>query len=205
MRTYQAVLFDFDGVLADTEQVHFACWAEALRPVGVELDWETYQEHYIGVTDRVLIEYLCSQTDPPLHFDRLWRQFPHKQQLFRQRMLVEPPISAQVIDFIKSLQEYKLAVVTSSARSEIEPALQRAGIAGCFGAIVCAEDVRRHKPAPDAFLLAAKRLGVERVLVVEDSAPGLEGGTAAGFDVVEIREARRMPEVVRAKLAGNSR
>ena len=169
------------------------------------MDWETYQEHCIGVTDRALIEYLCSRTDPPLHFDRLWRQFPHKQQLFRQRMLVEPPISAQVIEFIKSLQEYKLAVVTSSARSEIEPALERAGIAKYFGAIVCAEDVGRHKPAPDAFLLAAKRLGVERVLVVEDSAPGLEEGRAAGFDVVEIKEARRMPEVVRAKLAGNSR
>jgi HAD superfamily hydrolase (TIGR01509 family) len=205
MLRYQAVIFDFDGVLADTEPVHFACWAEALRPVGVELDWETYQKHCIGVTDRALVEHLCNRTSQPLEFDRLWRQFPHKRELFRQRMLADPPISAEVIEFIRSLQEYKLAVVTSSARSEIEPALQRAGIAACFDALICAEDVRRHKPAPDAFLLAAERLGVQRALVAEDSAPGLEGARAAGFDVVEISEPGRMPEVVRAKLAANTR
>lgn len=205
MQRYQALLFDFDGVLADTEPVHFACWSEALKPLGVDLNWETYRQHCVGVTDRALIEYLCHRSNPPLQFDRLWQEFPHKQELFRQRMLADPPISAQVIEFIRSLQDYKLAVVSSSARSEIQPVLERAGIALCFGAIVCAEDVSRHKPAPDAFLVAAQRLGVEHALVAEDSDAGLEAAKAAGFDVVEIREASRMPELVRARLAGNSR
>jgi beta-phosphoglucomutase len=204
MPNYQAVLFDFDGVLADTEPVHFACWAEVLKPLGVDLDWKTYRLRCVGVTDRALIEYLSNRSSPPLQFERLWQQFPRKQELFRRRLLADPPIPAQVVEFIRSLQDYKLAVVSSSAGSEIRPVLQRAGIANCFGAVVCAEDVSRHKPAPDAFLVAANRLGVEHALVVEDSAPGLEAAKAAGFDVVMIPEARRMPELVRAKLAGNS-
>jgi HAD superfamily hydrolase (TIGR01509 family) len=133
-------------------------------------------------------------------FEALWAQYPRKRELFMQRVIACPPIEPEVVSFIKSLSPYHLAVVSSSKRSEVYPVLERAGIAQCFGAVVCAEDVERHKPSPEPYLLAARRLAVERALVVEDSRAGLEAGRAAGFEVVAVQEARRMPEVVRSRL-----
>ena len=91
-------------------------------------------------------------------------------------------------------------MVSSSSRVELEPLLVRGGIRDCFQALVFGEDVEHHKPAPDAYLLAARLLGVENALVVEDSDAGLESARRAGFDAVRIPEAARTVELVRAAL-----
>jgi HAD superfamily hydrolase (TIGR01509 family) len=67
---------------------------------------------------------------------------------------------------------------------------------------VCGEDVERHKPAPDPYLLAARLLGIRRALVVEDSAAGMESARAAGFDAVRITDPEQMMAVVRQRLQG---
>ena len=61
MRRYEAILFDFDGVLLDSEPLHFACWRQVLLPLGIELDWETYRDHCIGVADRDMVEFLAGR------------------------------------------------------------------------------------------------------------------------------------------------
>jgi len=185
-RQYDAILFDFDGVLVDSEPVHFQCWAEALKQLGIQVDWDTYVKYCIGIPDRQAVEFLCQRTDPPVDVETAWAQYPRKQQLFRARMLEAPPFSRNVIDLIHSLSDYGLAVVTASARSEIEPLLERAGIRSRFGAVVCREDVARNKPAPDPYLLAARLLGATRALVVEDSEAGAASGRAAGFEVLRV-------------------
>ena len=68
---YQAILFDFDGVLVDSEPVHFECWQEILKTFDIHLDWETYRTHGIGVPDRVLMSMLFQQAGRPLEVDRL--------------------------------------------------------------------------------------------------------------------------------------
>jgi len=198
--TYEAVFFDFDGVLADSEPLHYQCWSEALRPLGITFDWDTYRLGGVGFSDLDLLRFLARRADPPLPLDLLWERYPLKQELFRRRALENPPIPPTTIELLKSLPDYKLAVVTSTSRSEVEPILDRAGVKSCFATIVCGEDVQHPKPAPDPYLLAGARLGVMRALVVEDSEAGLDSGREAGFDVLRITDPARTAELVRAKL-----
>jgi HAD superfamily hydrolase (TIGR01509 family) len=111
------------------------------------------------------------------------------------------PFVPGIREFLDRLRErYKLAVVSSSSRAELVPLLERGGILNYFPALVFGEDVERHKPAPDAYLLAARLLGVTSALVVEDSDAGMESARRAGFDAVRITEARRTVELVRRAL-----
>ncbi len=197
---YEGILFDFDGVIADSEPLHFAAWGEALKPLGITLDWETYCANGIGLADDELLSFLGQSASPAVPLERLWERYPAKLALFRERCMREPPIPPATIEFLKSLNGYKLALVTSTARVEVEPVLERGGIKQRFQALVYGEDVARHKPAPDPYLLAAERLDIRSALVVEDSEAGLASGRAAGFDVVRVTEPRRMPEQVRARL-----
>jgi HAD superfamily hydrolase (TIGR01509 family) len=184
---YEAILFDFDGVLVDSEPVHWRCWNEILAPFGVFLDWDRYCERCIGVSDRDMIATLCAQFEPPLPFDDVWAQYPRKKELFSGRMIEAGAIGADVIDLVRELRaNHLLAVVTSSGRREVEPVLELSGILPHLTTAVYGSDVKRLKPAPDPYLLAIQRLGVHKALVVEDSEAGLAAGRAAGLDVLHI-------------------
>ena len=197
---YEAILFDFDGVLVDSEPVHFACWREVLLPFGIDLDWETYRQRCIGIADRAMLETLCALAKPPLDIDRLWAQYPRKKARFRERMMQRETSRPELCELLQSLETYRMAVVTSSGRSEVEPLLKAAGIRRYFDAVVCGEDVERRKPAPDPYRKAAQLLGAVRALVVEDSAAGMESGKAAGFDVLAVESAAEMPAALRRYL-----
>jgi beta-phosphoglucomutase len=201
VRPYDAILFDFDGVLVDSEPVHFECWREVLAPFGIQLDWETYRARFIGISDLAMLEDLARLRHPPVHVDLLSEQYPRKRALFRKRMLSNPPVTAAVRDLLASLDTLRLAVVSSSGRDEIEPILIAAGIRESFGALVCREDVTEFKPAPEPYLKVAALLQTANPLVVEDSEAGIASGKAAGFDVLEIPSAGRMPDLVRERLA----
>src|SRR5438094_1378437 len=170
MNEFQAIFFDFDGVLLDTEPVHWSCWAEALRTVDLELTWEYYCDHCIGIDDRDMLRVMALQADPPRDWDTLWALYPAKKNLFQTRMTA-PLFDAALRDLLPELQAaYRLAVVSSSACGEIEPLLVAGGLRGHFHTVVGGDHVTRQKPAAEPYLLAAKRLGVERALVIEDSA-----------------------------------
>ena len=204
MPEFQAILFDFDGVLLDSEPVHCECWREVLAPLGVRVTWEAYAAHCVGAADRSMMEVFAKLADPPADPAKLWELYPLKKQRFRERMAVNPPFAPGVADFFRDLSgRYKLGVVSSSAHAEIDPLLGAAGILPYLGTVVGGGDVQRHKPDPEPYLLAAGRLGIQSALVVEDSAPGLESARAAGFAAVRITDPARMMEAVRARLNGN--
>jgi len=200
MSRYDAILFDFDGVLADTEPVHFASWAEALQPLGIRITWEMFEKYCIGIPDRQVAEFFRKLVDPPLDYAAVWAQKPLKRRLFLTKVKQKPPFSDHVIEFVKSLADYKLAVVSASSRVELEPALEAAGILGCFGAVIGTEDVERTKPAPDPYLRAIELLGVRRGLAVEDSEAGIASATAAGLDVLRIQDPSQTVSLVEARL-----
>jgi HAD superfamily hydrolase (TIGR01509 family) len=201
MCTWQAIFFDFDGVLLDTEPVHCACWAEVLASAGLTLTWEYYREHCIGIDDRDMLRTLARQADPPRDWDSLWTLYPAKKRLFQARMTA-PPFEGSLIAMLPSLhRQFKLAVVSSSSTSEIEPLLVAGGIRQHFDTIVGGGDVSRHKPAPDPYLLAATRLGVKTALVVEDSAAGIASGRAAGFEVLAVRHPAEVAGLLRERLS----
>ncbi len=91
MPAFDSIFFDFDGVLADTEPIHCACWAEVLAPLGVTLEWEPYRERYIGIDDRDMLRMLADEAEPPNDWQDLWSQYSRKRKLYRSRMLAAPP------------------------------------------------------------------------------------------------------------------
>jgi len=197
MPRFDAILFDFDGVLLDSEPLHCACWAEVLAPLGVKLDWDYYRENYLGVDDRVMIPRIASSAMPPLDWRELWAQYPNKLDCLRKR-LERPPFSPALAALLADLRrDHKLAVVSTSARVEVEPPLEAGQIRHYFDAVVTGESTERHKPAPDPYLLAASLVGARKPLVVEDSAPGIASGRAAGFEVLAVESAAGMPGLLR--------
>jgi len=195
---FDAILFDFDGVLADTEPIHYQCWVEILAPYGVGLDWDYYQRECIGVSDKLMVERVA----PPGEFDRIWPRYAEKQALFRERMAAASPFLEETARLIAEVAAtHKLAVVSSSGRAEIEPPLIAAGIRRYFETLVCGREAGELKPAPDPYLRAAMVLGAKRPLVVEDSAAGEASGKAAGFEVLRVTSAGAVPVELRRLLS----
>jgi HAD superfamily hydrolase (TIGR01509 family) len=199
---YDAVLFDFDGVIADTEPLHFRCWRQILSGFGVNLQWEWFARNCIGVSEHDTIEKFRSLTSPPLEFQPLWDEYPHKKRLFRNLIEQGVPLAPAITELLRELRGmYAMAVVSSSARQEVEPALRVGGVLEFFGALVCGSEVPRLKPAPDPYLRAAEILHASRPLVIEDSAIGVESAQAAGFDYLRVESVAQTVDAVRHRLA----
>jgi HAD superfamily hydrolase (TIGR01509 family) len=149
-----------------------------------------------------MIEHLAGTRIPPVAFDDLWRESDRKREMFSERIMASPPFREDTMRMIRELSgSYKLAVVSSSGRSEVELPIEKAGFRDCFGTMVCGREVAHLKPAPDPYLKAAELLGARKPLVIEDSDAGVASGTAAGFDVLRISSSERVVEEVLAHLA----
>jgi HAD superfamily hydrolase (TIGR01509 family) len=147
------------------------------------------------------VKVFAKLVDPPADPAQLWEQYPLKKQRFRERMAAHAPFAEGIAEFFRELSaRYKLGVVSSSSHAEIEPFLEAAGIRQYLGTVVGGDDVKRHKPAPDPYVLAGERLGIETALAVEDSMPGVESARAAGFATLQISDPARMMELVRARV-----
>jgi beta-phosphoglucomutase len=187
-KRYDAILFDFDGVLADSEPLHWRCWREILAPFSIDLTWETFETEFVGKSDRDLVARLAAKRDPAVPFDQLWAEYPRKKEMFGSRLIVEQPFLPATLQLLDALRGgYQMAVVSSSARTEIEPALIKAGIRQHFLELVCGKEVQNLKPAPDPYLKAIDLLGSHRPLAIEDSVPGVASATAAGCTVLHVR------------------
>ncbi len=198
--TYDAVLFDFDGVIVDSEPVHFACWRELLETVGIRLSWDFYQAECVGIAERPMLDLIARHAGRPDMTDRLLDFYPQKKAMFRHKMAELLPVSPGVTDLITELRGYRLAVVTSSGREDVQPVLEQAGLMDSLDALVCGHEAGALKPSPAPYLLAAERVEARRPLVVEDSEAGESSGRAAGFDVLRVKQSSEVAEAVRGRL-----
>jgi len=196
----EAILFDFDGVLVDSEPLHFECWNATLAPFGLSIEWDDYSKHCIGVSDKEMVLRLCELNGKPEAFHDVWQCYSFKKAMFRKRMRECVPMSEETLELLRHLQDWPLAVVSSSGRTEVEPPLVTAGVRDLFRTVVCGEDVESLKPSPEPYKLAASRLGVKTALVVEDSDAGETSGRAAGFEVLRVRSVGEMADQVRRRL-----
>ena len=178
----RGVLFDLDGVLADTERLQWAAYRTALREWGVDVGLEEYRREWIR--SGFGPEYACRQYRLPITPDELRaRKGPHYQTLL-QTDLAPMPGAADVLHRLRDA--FRLALATNTGRDDTAFILDRLGIAALLHAAVVREDYDRPKPAPDAYLAAARALGVapDECVVVEDTERGTRAGLAAGMRVI---------------------
>jgi beta-phosphoglucomutase len=98
MAPFEALFFDFDGVLVDSEPVHYECWREILTPFGIPLSWEVYAEKGIGISDRQMLKAFAELIDPPLDIELLVAEYPRKKAMFRERMAHPEAVTPVVRD-----------------------------------------------------------------------------------------------------------
>ena len=181
-------------MLADSERVHQRAWNQTLEPLGIQLDWDFYQKNFVGVPDEVAVR-------ERLHMEDAEGLVARKQAFFRQGLAEAQPFLADTVQLLKEVRDlYKLAVVSSSYRSEVEPPLVRGGIRPFFELLITGEDVQNFKPSPEPYLLAAERLVARRPLVIEDSDAGVASGRAAGFEVLRVSAVENVGREVRERL-----
>ena len=180
----KGILCDFDGVLVDSEPIRFKAGAQALAEIGESLSWERFEQCWLGRTDEAALRDLLGG-----RFEAEGRRVIERRNTLYEGRLDEVPGAGDALRFVPRVPEgIRLAVVTGSRRLEVEPILWRLAMTEHFQALITAEDYGQAKPAPDPFLLAARRLNVLPVscLVIEDSPAGVAAALAAGMPVVAV-------------------
>ena len=184
------VIFDMDGVLADTAEQHFQSWLAVAPRWGVQITRADFRATF-GRPNHEGIPILFHRPVPPdelREIDRL------KEQAFREivRRSLEP--LPGVVELVRALDGsgFRLAVGSSGPRENIELILETLGIARHFGAVVSGWDVSRGKPDPEVFLKAAARIGVEPAccVVIEDVPAGVQAARSAGMKCIAVTTTR---------------
>lgn len=185
----RSIVFDFDGVLADSEDAHRRAFDAILREEGLALSNEDYFRHYLGLPDEACLRRALEANGRRVDAQDL-AAFVARKRAAYARLLPQVSLYPGVAPLLQALaRERPLAVASGAFRDEIEAILRAAGALELFAAVVSAEDVGRGKPAPDPFLRALAELnrrgGTElaaaECLVVEDAPHGIEAALAAGM------------------------
>ena len=194
----RAIIFDFNGVLADDEAPHVLCFQQALAEVGLTLTAEEYYGAYKGMDERTCATLLLTARDGRSDGALLSRIMARKLDLFRRYTFAhKPALFYGVVPFVKEARStFRLAVASGGRREQIEYVLAGTAIEHDFETIVSAEDCPIGKPDPAVYLLALQRLNDQRsfrsvltpedCLVLEDSRAGIEAAHAAGMTVVGV-------------------
>lgn len=182
---YDALVFDCDGTLADTMPAHYVAWCDTLNRYGIAFAEDRFYS-LGGVPTRKIVHMLATEAGLVLDCDAVAKE---KEEAFHQCLHAIGPISAVVEIAQAHRGRLPMAVATGTVRWSAERVLKHLGIWDWFDAVVCADDVERHKPEPDVYLLAAERLKVNprRCCAYEDTDLGIASARAAGMDVVDIR------------------
>ena len=184
----QAVIFDFDGVLVDSEPIRFKAGSQALMEIGVSLTWERFMRFWLGRTDDAGLRDLLGD-----RFEADGKRVVARRNALYEERLDEVQAFPDSVRLLRRVPDgTRLAVATGSRRLEVERILTRLGLFQQFHAIVTAEDYTHAKPAPDPFLTVARALDLppRSCLVIEDSSAGVTAAHAAGMPVVAVDRGR---------------
>lgn len=184
----RGILFDFDGVLVDSEPVRFRAGTQALAEIGIPLSWERFVRFWLGRTDDAGLRDLLGE-----RFEAEGKRVAERRNALYEARLDEVPAFPDALRLLRRVpRATPLAVATGSRRAEVDRILGRLGLLRNFQAIVTAEDYLHAKPAPDPFLAAAGRLGLPpgSCLAIEDSSAGIAAARAAGIPVLAVDRQR---------------
>lgn len=191
-----AVIFDFDGIIVDTEPIHFRAFQEVLRPLGLGYSWEDYLERYIGFDDRDAFREVFRLSGRELDDSLLASLIDRKAQVFEEIVGKGVQPYPGVIELITSLSgTLPLALCSGALERDIRPILGQLGIQKVFDVIVTADDVRASKPDPESYRLALERLcaqfpeekiTADSCLAIEDTPAGIASARTAGLAVLAV-------------------
>jgi len=186
----KAILLDFDGVIAETENHHIAAWQRTLSALGWQVP-DRVAAVSAEVDDREFIKDLFANRGLPTVKVEEWVR--RKQALLIRMLGDSPRVYPGVVELVRELRgRVRLAVVSGTWRENIDAVLDAVGLAGSFETIVGKEDVKAVKPDPEAYHLALRRLNSQpkEAMAFEDSPSGLAAARAAGVPVIAVGHRR---------------
>ncbi len=187
MNASRAVLWDMDGTLIDSEDLHWISWKNTLANEGIFITHRQFVSSFGQRNDSILSEWLGVGATP----QRMERIADAKEDLYRRRVRRNgiSPLPG-VADWLRRLHQegWLQAIASAAPRANIDAVLEALSATHIFGAIVSAEDVHRGKPDPEVYLTAAARVGAppEQCIVVEDAVAGVEGARRAGMRSIGV-------------------
>jgi beta-phosphoglucomutase len=198
----KAVLWDLDGTIVDSGELHWLAFQETMAAEGVALTYAEFASFFGWKNDRILRRLLG-----PDAADAHITQLGHIKEIrFRELAATHgvQPLPG-VVDWITRLREagWQQAIASSAPRANIEAMLGALGLLEAFDTVVASEDVGAGKPDPEVFLTAAARLGASPAtsIVVEDAAAGVEGARRAGMRVIGVVDPSLPADIVVARLS----
>jgi HAD superfamily hydrolase (TIGR01509 family) len=193
----RAAIFDFDGVIVDSEPVHFRWFQILLAEEGVPLTRADYDAIYLGMDDRECFTEALTRHGKTAALPKVPELIERKSALLMAEVAQKPPVLPGAVELVRTLaKSVPLAICSGALRREIESMLTHAGILSCFAGIVSAEDVSHSKPHPEGYTKAlallnrmqppARAIAPASCLVIEDSIAGIEAAKAAGMRCLAV-------------------
>jgi beta-phosphoglucomutase len=194
-RHLQAIVFDFDGVIANSEPLHFTAFKQALDEDGIELTAADYYAHYLGYDDVGVFQAIGRDRGLPMSAARVDELVARKGDRLQALLATGSVLFPGAVEFIRQAADaVPIAIASGALRHEIDEILDAAGIAPLFKAIVASGDTPESKPSPAPYQLAFEQLRAEtgetldprRIVAIEDSRWGLESARGAGLRCVGV-------------------
>jgi beta-phosphoglucomutase len=190
----RALIFDFNGVLADDDPIHREAFRQVAREEGMSFSNEEYLDRYLPLNDWDCFKMLFAEHSQPLPPGKLDELIHRKGVYYFQAIAQRSVLFALAADAVKAATQYCPLAIASGARGEeIQHILTQGALRGCFSAIVSAEDVQFGKPHPEPFLQAHQRLKaqdatlrVSDCVAIEDSIGGIQSAHEAGMRCLAI-------------------
>jgi len=192
----RAVIFDFDGVITDSEVLHFRAFNQVLAQYGIEITTKAYYKDYLGLIDHDCFNLVVHKSRLGLDAGQIEKLVKQKNQIFEKLAKTEGSIIEGVRDFLEMLRQNNIpmAICSGALLAEIELILEEARLRSFFEVIVSAEHVKKGKPNPEGLLLTLQKLNhncrvpivSEQCIVIEDSRWGLEAARAAAMHTIAV-------------------
>jgi len=201
----RAVVFDFDGIIVDSEPLHYRAFQKVLEPLGAGFSWAEYIERYMGFDDRDAFREAFKVSGIALSAERLAELIALKASLFHEVASEGVTAYSGVINLIKSISgTIPLAICSGALRSDIEPVLQMLSLSDLFDCMITAEDVPASKPDPASYRLVVKKLQqmfpqneitAAEAVAIEDTPAGITSAKGAGLRVVAVTNSYPLKEL----------
>jgi beta-phosphoglucomutase len=192
-----AVIFDFDGVIVDTEPIHYRAFQRVLEPLGLDFSWQEYVETYMGFDDRDAFYEAFTARGRLIDSSELHGLIDRKAGIFQE--IIRDGITAYpgAVSLIRRLHNERipLAICSGALLSDVTPILVTLGVNDCFSVIITADDVAKSKPDPESYCLAFDKLRMQpsqatisqtHTIAIEDTPAGITAAKTAGLQVVAV-------------------